>query len=189
MAAELALVQARRIAAAAASAKLQLQRDKNSFFLFLVSMVSVFASAIGRASASVAMNMVYTLSCELWPTEVRAVGMSAGSMAARVGGAMSPVLLWALQDWSPVSSYVVFGLLSLCGACALLLLPETRGAGTLESAADLHALIEAQELLRRRRGESGWVERPASHWSCGAGDPCNGREEEYDYDDGEPLLS
>ena len=158
-AAELAAVQARKMAQAAAAASAQLERDKNSLFLFLVSMVSVLASAVGRASASVAMNMVYILSAELWPTEVRPIGMMAGSMAARFGGAMSPVLLWELQSYSPGSSYVVFGLVCLCGVGALWHLPEARGCGTLETANDLHALIEAQRLQSMRRGEANGMSR------------------------------
>ena len=80
--------------------------------------------------------------------------MMAGSMAARCGGALSPVVLWALQGYSPGSSYLVFGLLSLCGTVALRHLPEALGCDTLETVGDLHALIDTQQLQKRRRGAS-----------------------------------
>ena len=64
-----AAARAKQMAAAAEAASEQLRRDQNSVFLFLVSALSVLASAVGRASASLAMNMIYIVSAELWPTQ------------------------------------------------------------------------------------------------------------------------
>jgi MFS family permease len=152
-AAESAAEQATQVAAAAAAASQQLSRDEQSWLFWFSTVVSVIASAVGRASAAVAMNAVYILSAELWPTQIRSVGMCAGSMASRMGGALSPAILWASRGGPPATPYLIFSLVALVGAFTTCALPESRGCRTLETAADLHDLIDSQHAgARTARG-------------------------------------
>ena len=47
-------------------------------------------SILGRGCVTVAFNAIYVLSPELYPTEVRNIGMGVSSFFARVSGMMAP---------------------------------------------------------------------------------------------------
>ncbi|CAK8691145.1 unnamed protein product [Clavelina lepadiformis] len=79
---------------------------------------------IGKLFASMTFGMIYYITSELFPTNVRTTALSMGSLAARVGGMASPFIL-QLQATIPWLTQTVFGSLSIiCGGLTLFY-PET----------------------------------------------------------------
>ena len=71
----------------------------------------------------------------------RNVGLGICSSFGRLGGITSPIIFIMGDLWAPLP-FVVFGVLSLLGGLASLLLPETKGK-------DLVDTIEEGEHLRK----------------------------------------
>ena len=111
-------------------------------------------SAVARALAAVLSNGVYIYSNELWPTQVRPLGMSAGSVSARLGGAAAPAL-WALDRAHPSAPYLIAALLAAIAAYATRGLPETRGSPSLDTCAQLVELVHAHERGAAARAAQG----------------------------------
>ena len=82
----------------------------------------------------------YVCSAEMFPTEVRSVGLSTMSQAARLGGAMAPLIL-LLEDYNPRLPFLVWGGVAGVASLAALLLPETRGKASMETLDDLSSLV------------------------------------------------
>ena len=74
-------------------------------------------------------------SAELFPTEVRNVGLGAASMAGRLGGILCPYLNLLAATWTPLP-LCIYGGLALTGGCMALLLPETLGKRLPETVED-----------------------------------------------------
>lgn len=68
--------------------------------------------------------IIYNYSAELFPTVVRNSAMGLGSMAARLSGAMSPILLM-FDSLDPRLPSTLFGVISLISGTWVLFLPET----------------------------------------------------------------
>lgn len=114
--------------------------------------------------------------------------MSAGSMAARIGGAMSPLVLYSLRGAVAAAPYLVFGLLALVGAVTTLALPETRGATSLETPADLQNLIDAQREKKSRTDRAdrgGRAARPLTQMRRASGED---DDDDDDSPDTAPLM-
>ena len=47
---------------------------------------------IGKAGATASFNAIYTFSSEIYPTEVRNIGLGSCSMASRIGGIIAPYI-------------------------------------------------------------------------------------------------
>ena len=88
----------------------------------------------GKFCISAVFNNIFIWASELYPTEVRTVGVGFASMVGRVSGALSPFVL-ALQDkpgfgWLP---YTIFALAGFLSATLMLKLPETNNANLTET--------------------------------------------------------
>ncbi len=59
---------------------------------------------VGKAGATAAFNGIYVYSSELFPTEVRSVGLSSASVAARVSGIIAPFIGGSLV-WTTLPTY------------------------------------------------------------------------------------
>ncbi|CAK8691142.1 unnamed protein product [Clavelina lepadiformis] len=85
---------------------------------------STAMALIGKLFASLSFGLIYSVTSEIFPTNVRTTALSMGSLAARVGGMASPFIL-QLQATIPWLTQTVFGSLSvICGGLTLFY-PET----------------------------------------------------------------
>ncbi|XP_022093044.1 solute carrier family 22 member 13-like [Acanthaster planci] len=83
-------------------------------------------SMIGKFCISATFSIIYLYSTELFPTPVRAVGLGLCSVAARVGGILSPIIL-LLRNLVSDLPLIIFGSCALVAGILALFLPETRG--------------------------------------------------------------
>ncbi|XP_004596911.2 solute carrier family 22 member 20 isoform X2 [Ochotona princeps] len=101
-------------------------------------------AALGKGCLASAFICVYLFTGELYPTEIRQMGMGFSSVSARLGGLAAP-LVTTLGEVSAFLPPVSFGATSiLAGLTVLCFLTETRNMPLLET-------IEAME----RRGRAG----------------------------------
>ncbi|XP_004478643.1 solute carrier family 22 member 20 [Dasypus novemcinctus] len=102
-------------------------------------------AALGKGCLASSFICVYLFTGELYPTEIRQMGMGFASVNARLGGLAAP-LVSTLGELSPVLPPVGFGATSILAGLAVCLLPETRNAPLVET-------IEAMEK-RVKEGSS-----------------------------------
>ena len=81
---------------------------------------------LGKFALSGTFALDYTYSGEIYPSEIRSVGLSVCSFAARVSGVLSPFVLSlaGLASWLPGS---IFSVLGVSAGLLTFLLPETNG--------------------------------------------------------------
>ncbi|KAG0727758.1 Solute carrier family 22 member 13 [Chionoecetes opilio] len=79
----------------------------------------------GKMAAACAFDVMFLYSSELYPTEIRMQGMSAGMMASRAGAFISPFIMSALEPHYPWAISVVFGLMAAVAAVSFIPLWET----------------------------------------------------------------
>eukprot|EP00058_Branchiostoma_floridae_P002318 XP_002587806.1 hypothetical protein BRAFLDRAFT_92255 [Branchiostoma floridae] len=92
---------------------------------------------LGKLSISACFNISYIMSAELNPTImstrlVRNVAVGAGSMWARIGGVVSPFVVYSKQLWLPLPFAIFGGCAVLAGVVAMALM-ETMGADLPET--------------------------------------------------------
>ncbi|XP_071801497.1 organic cation transporter protein-like [Asterias amurensis] len=83
-------------------------------------------SMIGKFCISATFSIIYLYTTELFPTPVRAVGLGLCSVAARVGGILSPIIL-LLGDVFEALPLILFGSSAVVAGMLALFLPETMG--------------------------------------------------------------
>ena len=77
--------------------------------------------------------MLYTFAAELFPTEVRTIGISFGSMVGRVGGVVAPfIILFQEVDGVKFVPYLVFAVCAILSGVWTLWLPDTTGESILQ---------------------------------------------------------
>lgn len=81
-------------------------------------------TTLGKLAITASYGVVYIFSAEIFPTEVRNIGMGASSMCARIGGILCPYLN-LLGDYWTALPLIVYGSLALLAGVLALLLPET----------------------------------------------------------------
>uniref|UniRef100_A0A3B1JJK7 Si:dkey-119m7.4 n=1 Tax=Astyanax mexicanus TaxID=7994 RepID=A0A3B1JJK7_ASTMX len=86
--------------------------------------VRTILAMLGKFGITASLSIVYVYSAEVFPTVVRQNGIGMGSMCARAGGVIAPII-YLLRRISPHAPMVVFGLCPLVGALLTILLPET----------------------------------------------------------------
>ncbi|CBY41288.1 unnamed protein product [Oikopleura dioica] len=99
------------------------------------------AAFFGKFTISAVFCALFTLSAELFPTEVRSIGVSITSMIGRVGSIVAPFLniflTWPGLEWLP---HTIFASLSILSGLSLLLLPETKSLPLFQT------VVEAEEF-------------------------------------------
>nr|XP_026693822.1 organic cation transporter protein-like isoform X2 [Ciona intestinalis] len=103
---------------------------------------SVVLAVMGKMGATSVFTIIYSLTSDIYPTVVRATGVGMGSMAARVGGVVTPFTL-ELQNSIPWLIQTIFGILSVFAFMTSLFFPET------EKAVCLTSLDEAEIFYRQ----------------------------------------
>ncbi|KFQ31523.1 Solute carrier family 22 member 13, partial [Mesitornis unicolor] len=81
---------------------------------------------IGKFTATASYSTSYVYCAELFPTVVRQTGVGLCSMAARVAGILSPLIL-LLGEYHRAIPMAIFGSAPMVGSLLCFLLPETRG--------------------------------------------------------------
>lgn len=90
---------------------------------------------------SASFGAIYPFTCELFPTVIRATGLSAASIGGRIGGIIAPFVI-ITQSTAPWLPNAIFGSAIIIGGLFCFLLPETTGRvmpQTLEEANTFYA--------------------------------------------------
>ncbi|XP_076063522.1 organic cation transporter protein-like isoform X2 [Oratosquilla oratoria] len=91
-----------------------------------ISWLIVTLSLVGKFGIAAAFAVVYVYSAEIFPTELRSVGVGSCSMCARIGGIVAPFIASLAHTYKPLP-LIIFGLLSIISGCLIVFLPETLG--------------------------------------------------------------
>ena len=85
-----------------------------------------YSSFFGKFAISGSFCVVYVFAAELFPTEVRSIGIGFGSMVGRIGGVLAPFII-LLQDVEGLSflPYLIFGICGIISGIWALFLPDT----------------------------------------------------------------
>ncbi|XP_020020363.2 solute carrier family 22 member 20 [Castor canadensis] len=99
-------------------------------------------AALGKGCLASSFICVYLFTGELYPTEIRQMGMGFVSVHARLGGLAAP-LVTTLGEFSPVLPPVVFGATSiLAGLAITCFLTETRNVPLVETIAEMERRVK-----------------------------------------------
>lgn len=90
---------------------------------------------VGKFTIAGSFAVVYNYSAELFPTVVRNSAMGLGSVAARLAGALTP-LITLLDSFDPTIPAITFGVIALLSGTWVMFLPETNNQPMPESIAD-----------------------------------------------------
>ncbi|XP_059566132.1 solute carrier family 22 member 20 isoform X2 [Myotis daubentonii] len=96
-------------------------------------------AALGKGCLASSFICVYLFTGELYPTEIRQMGMGFVSVNARLGGLAAP-LVTAVGEFSAILPPVAFGATSILAGLTVCFLAETRNA----------PLVETIEVMERR---------------------------------------
>uniref|UniRef100_A0A3B5L757 Si:dkey-119m7.4 n=1 Tax=Xiphophorus couchianus TaxID=32473 RepID=A0A3B5L757_9TELE len=102
-----------------------------------LSVVRTVLAMIGKFGITASLSIIYVYSAEIFPTVIRQNGIGIGSMCARIGGVLAP-MMHLLKNINPHAPMILSGLCPLLGAGLTLLLPETANKplpDTIEDAA------------------------------------------------------
>ena len=107
-------------------------------------------SILGKAAISMSFSIVYNVTAELFPTQVRANAVGLCSMIARIGGIIAPIFLalYNVYSWAPG---VLFGTFAITAGVFGFFLPETQGIPMLMNFDDALLLYTGQ--MKRTRLE------------------------------------
>ena len=96
--------------------------------------VAKWLSFLGKFGISGSFCVVYVFAADLFPTEVRSIGIGFGSMIGRIGGFLAPFII-LLQDQEGLSflPYLIFGSSAIASGVWALFLPETAGKPMLQT--------------------------------------------------------
>ena len=96
--------------------------------------VAKWLSFLGKFAISGSFCVLYVFAAELFPTEIRSIGIGFGSMIGRIGGFLAPFII-LLQDTESLSflPYLIFGISAIVSGVWTLFLPETAGKPMLQT--------------------------------------------------------
>ncbi|XP_038077424.1 organic cation transporter protein-like [Patiria miniata] len=86
----------------------------------------IVVAMIGKFCISATYAIIYVYTVEIFPTPVRAVGLGVSSVAARVGGILSPIILLLDKTVANLPMWL-FGTSTILAGILAFFLPETRG--------------------------------------------------------------
>ncbi|XP_014786494.1 organic cation transporter protein [Octopus bimaculoides] len=96
-------------------------------------------AVLGKLGGTAAFVGIFLTSAELFPTEVRNIGMGVGSSCARAGGLIAPIIIGlnVYGSWIPLS---VYGFIGTLAGFLILLVPETKDLYLLQKLEDMDNL-------------------------------------------------
>ena len=103
-------------------------------------------SFLGKFAISGSFCVLYVFAAELFPTEVRSIGIGFGSMVGRVGGIVAPFII-LLQDTDGLSfvPYLIFGTGGILSGTWALFLPETAGEPIMQTIDEAIAFYQGKK--------------------------------------------
>ena len=91
-------------------------------------------SFMGKFAISGSFCIVYIFAAELFPTEVRCIGIGFCAMMGNLAGLITPfILLLSNFDGLEFVPYLIFGLLAFVAGFLVIFLPETTGKPILRT--------------------------------------------------------
>ncbi|XP_018555211.1 organic cation transporter protein [Lates calcarifer] len=109
-----------------------------------LSVIKTVLAMIGKFGITASLSIIYVYSAEVFPTVIRQNGIGIGSMCARIGGVLAP-MLYLLRSISPQAPMVLCGLCPLLGSALTLLLPETANKPLPDTIEDIEATNLSEE--------------------------------------------
>ncbi|KAF6730352.1 Solute carrier family 22 member 6 [Oryzias melastigma] len=106
--------------------------------------VKTILAMIGKFGITASLSIIYVYSAEVFPTVIRQNGIGIGSMCARTGGVLAP-MMYLLRSISPHAPMVLSGLCPLVGSALTLLLPETANKPLPDTIEDVEGVILSDE--------------------------------------------
>jgi MFS family permease len=110
--------------------------------------VMIAFAFICRGSISTAYSIVYVYIPEIYPTNIRGIGLALGQLCARIGGILTPVVavnLFELNSYASLITYVVIMILG--GIISFVLPKDTQYLVLHETANDEKHHKEEEKLL------------------------------------------
>jgi len=106
-------------------------------------LLSFILAQIGKVSISGSFAVIYNVTAELFPTQVRANAVGICSMISRLGGILAPVFLslYELVTWLPG---VIFGSFAIVAGVLSFYFPETYGVPMLMSFEEANMLYKKE---------------------------------------------
>nr|XP_037283245.1 beta-alanine transporter-like isoform X2 [Rhipicephalus microplus] len=117
---------------------------------------TVTLCSLGKMSITASFATIYVYGAELFPTVLRTFAMGIAAMVASVSLIVTPHILYLGQIYSVVIPSTIFGVLSVSGGLAILLLPETmsvRLPQTLSEGEDFGKDVQPCSCVRSRTSE------------------------------------
>ncbi|XP_007556061.1 solute carrier family 22 member 6 isoform X1 [Poecilia formosa] len=109
--------------------------------------VRTVLAMIGKFGITASLSIIYVYSAEIFPTVIRQNGIGIGSMCARIGGVLAP-MMYLLRNINPHAPMILSGLCPLLGAGLTLLLPETANKPLPDTIED----VEGESLSDEEEG-------------------------------------
>jgi len=82
---------------------------------------------LGKFAITASFAMVWQYGAEIFPTQVRNIGLGSSSFVSRLGSISAPFIGRELGALSPLVPALIFGITPILGSVLTLLLPETKG--------------------------------------------------------------
>ncbi|CAK7308708.1 Solute carrier family 22 member 20 [Vulpes lagopus] len=120
-------------------------QDMNTFQMILC--------LFGKGSLAGCFTCLYLYTMELFPTEIRQIGMSAGIFSTRLGSLLAP-LIYILGSHSPVLQPVMFGLMPILAAIAASFLTETNNQPLLDTIQETEKRMKMAHDKKRNISEN-----------------------------------
>ncbi|MPC54645.1 Solute carrier family 22 member 1 [Portunus trituberculatus] len=102
--------------------------------------LSITLVMIGKLLSTAAFSVMFLYTSELFPTEIRTQGMSAGMISSRIGAFIAPFFMSALEPKYPWAVSVVFGLAAAVAAVSFVPLWETMNTCLPDTVAQLEEM-------------------------------------------------
>ncbi|XP_068115931.1 solute carrier family 22 member 6-B-like [Hyperolius riggenbachi] len=105
-----------------------------------LSVVQIVMAVFGKGCLAASFSCLFLFTGELYPTVIRQSGMGMGTMMARLGGIIAP-LVQMTADYYQHLPLIIFSLSSVGSGVAALFLPETLGVPLPETIEDVERLV------------------------------------------------
>ncbi|XP_036003008.1 solute carrier family 22 member 6-A isoform X2 [Fundulus heteroclitus] len=111
--------------------------------------VRTVLAMVGKFGITASLSIIYVYSAEVFPTVIRQNGIGIGSMCARIGGVLAP-MMYLLRNINPHAPMILSGLCPLLGAGLTLLLPETANKPLPDTIEDIEgeSLSDAEDCVK-----------------------------------------
>ncbi|XP_043827999.1 solute carrier family 22 member 20-like [Dromiciops gliroides] len=111
-------------------------------------------SIIGKGGLGGAISCLYLYTQELYPTEIRQMGMSAGLFSIRFGSLLAPIV-YIIGNYIPILKPLSFGIVPILSATSAYFLTETRDLSLPETIQEAENRVKKSCFLKRNTSKYG----------------------------------